>query len=79
MRDPSLVHIFEEHEITPLAKEAAALCPRKDCYLAELAQTSADKVLVTTDRELRAQMDGQAGITALLLEEFTERYLHRPT
>ena len=67
--------VFNEHEIVALPAPLAAIIPRKDLYLAEVAATSQDRTIVTTDRELKNRLHEQGGFRVILLDEFLESYL----
>lgn len=74
MRDPSKVRIVNEEEIQPLPEPVLQLVPRKDIYLAELAATTVDKTIVTTDVPLRDRLDGNGGFRVYLVEDFLKWY-----
>jgi len=69
------VRMVEEREIQPLPASLVAMIPRKDVYLAELAATTADKTIVTTDARLKQSLDGNQGFRVHLAQEFLEWYL----
>ncbi len=67
--------IMYEHDIITLPEELAEKAPRKDKYLVELAYSSADKTILTTDKRLKEALQSVLEFRVHLLEEFAKNYL----
>jgi len=74
LRDSKKVRIVEEQEICELPPLLAEVIPEDDLYIAQLAATTPDKTIVTTDTTLRDRLEGKEGFRVYLLEEFIRHY-----
>jgi len=67
--------IVEEFDIKKLPKEIEEKTPLDDKYLIELAYSSRDKTIVTTDQRLKKKLHDDVDLKIYLLEEFLGGYL----
>lgn len=69
--------IVDDMDIEKLPKEIDEILPSddKDRYLIELAYSSSDKIILTTDQRLKEKLQHKADLKIYLLEEFLESYL----
>jgi predicted nucleic acid-binding protein len=67
--------IVEEADIKKLPKEIEEKTPLDDKYLIELAYSSRDKIIVTTDQRLKEKLHDDVDLKIYLLDEFLGEYL----
>jgi len=67
--------ILEKEEVAQLPKEINEILPPDDKYLFELAYTTTDKIIVTTDQRLYEKVKNITGLRIYLLEEFLKLYI----
>lgn len=67
--------IVDDVDIKKLPKEIEEKTPSRDKYLIELAYYSTDKIIVTTDRQLKDKLQDEVDLKIYLLEEFSREYL----
>lgn len=75
LRDSDKVKLIDEQEIQPLPPKIAGVVPYKDTYLVELAYSTSDKLIVTTDTRLQEALKDIESIKIYLVDEFIEEFL----
>lgn len=74
-RDSDKTIIIYDADIKKLPKEIEEKTPPDDKYLIELAYSSKDRIIVTTDQRLKEKLQGEVDLKIRLLEEFLGEYL----
>lgn len=69
------VIIADNIDIEKLPKEVEKKIPNDDRYLIELAYSSEDKIIITTDKRLKEKLYDVDDLRVYLLEEFLVEYL----
>lgn len=67
--------IIEGIDIGELPEEIKTKIPSHDTYLVELAYSSEDKIIVTTDGRLKEKLQSEVGLKIYLPNEFLQEYL----
>lgn len=73
-RDSDKTVLIEEQNIRPLDKNIESKTPADDRYLVELAYSSDDKIIITTDIRLKEKLEDEPELKIYLLEEFLNNY-----
>lgn len=67
--------IVDDADVQQLPEEIKKAVPLDDEYLVELAYSSPDKTLITTDQKLKDKLQGKSQIKVHLFPEFVKTYL----
>jgi predicted nucleic acid-binding protein len=67
--------IIDDNDIKSLPEGLEQKVPADDKYLVELAYTSADSIIITTDERLKEKLKDESGLKIHLLDEFMKSYL----
>lgn len=67
--------IIDDSDVKPLPREIEEKVPTDDRYLVELAYSSTDRIIVTTDSRLKEELQKKSVLKVYLLEEFLKDYL----
>ena len=66
--------IIDDADVKFLSKGVEQKVPIDDKYLVELAYSSVDKIIVTTDEKLKEKLKDESDLKIYLLEEFMKNY-----
>ena len=66
--------IIDDNNIKPLPERIEQKVPIDDKYLVELAYSSANPVIITTDERLKEKLKDESNFKIYLLEEFMKNY-----
>lgn len=62
--------IIDESELAILSEEIVSITPADDLYLVELAFSTEDKVIITTDNRLKEALNKVPELSIVLLDDF---------
>ncbi len=68
--DHARTKIIEEHELTPLSDEIISITPDDDLYLLQLAFSTEDKTIITTDARLKNVLQIVQEVNICLLDDY---------
>jgi len=74
-RNPDKTTIIDDEDVKFLPKEFEQKVPIDDKYLVELAYSSVDKIIITTDEKLKERIKDESDLKIYLFEEFMKNYL----
>lgn len=66
--------IVDDLDVQLLPKEIEQVVPRDDKYLLELAYSSIDKIIITTDIKLKEKLKDIESLKIFLLDEFLSKF-----
>lgn len=72
--NPDKTKILDDNDVTALPKELRSKTHHKDIYLIELAYCSADRIVVTTDEDLKKSLKDEGELRIYLPDEFLAEF-----
>lgn len=72
--DSTQTYIIETDELSPLSSDIKKITPEDDVYLVQLAFSTEDKTIITTDTRLKEALKDIKELNIELLEDFLNKY-----